>query len=469
MHSTIEKALRFIRIHDLIRPDDRVLAGVSGGADSMALLSICADLRNRGLIGDLVCVHVHHHLRPEADGDQAFVLAAAETWKVPCVTRDLDVTALARRTGSSLETAGREGRLEVFADLARERGCRAVALGHHKNDNAETLVQRLARGTGLRGLCGIWPVREHLGTQIVRPLLGLTREELIAYLRQQGLAWREDRSNRDRRFRRNRIRHDLLPALQARSQGDLVERLAELSRACQGLYQRQVLPQAKAILEDLRSVAPGRGLRLDTEPLADRSPIVQCEVIRQVLGRMGLGERSVTRGHYRAVMDLIQGRGPAVSLPGGLRAARRGRDLVFEPVTSTDNGLPQEVTLRCPGLTRFGSYRITVECLDVEPGQVTGMEFRDTPWIEQFDADRLHGPLTIRCRRPGDRFVPLGRHTEQKVGKFLTKAGVRAEFVIRDTQGIVWVCPARISETAKVGPGTRRVVRVRVSEATDQN
>jgi tRNA(Ile)-lysidine synthase len=229
-----QKTADFIAAERLLPVSGKVLLAVSGGADSSALLHVLAALRL-----DICCAHINHQLRgEEAQRDEDFVIEQCQKLKVPVITRKIDVRDYAKKSKLSIETAARNLRIENLVEIAKEQNCACIATAHHKNDNAETIIDRLIRGTGLRGLCGIWPAKKFAdGITFIRPLLCATRDEIIQYLNSRNLNWCTDRTNTDFAYRRNFIRHCLLPALQNGSQGDLVERLAVLSKASRGFYQ----------------------------------------------------------------------------------------------------------------------------------------------------------------------------------------------------------------------------------------
>ncbi|HPC94137.1 MAG TPA: tRNA lysidine(34) synthetase TilS [Sedimentisphaerales bacterium] len=467
-----QKALEFVQNHALLAGVRRVLVAVSGGADSIALLHVMHRLTSQGAIGvELLCAHVNHKLRGAAsDGDEAFVIGQARELGLPVVTGTIDVKGYAREHHLSIETAARQLRLDSLAEIARAHHCTAIATGHQKDDNAETVLQRIERGTGLRGLGGIWPSRRAAdGVALVRPLLDCSRVEIVEYLRSRDLSWREDHTNTDCIYTRNRIRHRLLPALQAVSDSPLVEELASLAASARRLHAR--------VAEEARTAATryvsfgGEEAGVDAAALAGLPEPVRIELLRQMLTRLGLGERDLTRRHYRSLLGLAGGvpAGRKVSLPDGFFAQRNRNTVLLCRLPGPRQPLPDPVELRIPGTTRFGPYRIDAQILDttrIEPSAITN---ETDPFIERLDFDSIKPPLTARMRRPGDRFVPLGQHREKKVGKFLTAARVPDSlrlrtFVIEDGETILWVCPLRISDRAKVTERTSVILDLRITE-----
>ena len=292
-----------------------VLVGVSGGRDSVALLHW---LRSQSA-GPLVVCHVDHALRAESAEDARFVEKLARGWDCDFTSERVDVQALAKRRKLSLETAAREARYAFFAKVARERGVATLVLGHHADDQVETFLFNLLRGAGPGGLGGMAAVSERAdGLRVVRPLLGLWREEIDAYIAQHALPFREDASNADAAHTRNRIRHAALPALSAALGRDVraaLWRAAELLRAEDAhLSSATELSAPPTELE----VATLRAL-----PLALQRRLVHAWLLRGGVGNVGFAE-------VESVLRLLQPRIAKVNLPGDRHARRKARRIFLE-------------------------------------------------------------------------------------------------------------------------------------------
>jgi tRNA(Ile)-lysidine synthase len=466
-----EKVAAFIQAHAMFGKASAVLLAVSGGADSTALLHITHELMQQGLLSaNLFCLHIDHQLRGDASRtDAAFVAEQAKQLDLPCDTRSVDVGTYAHDHHISVETAGREIRLSTFAEVARSRGCNWVATGHQKNDNAETILQRLRRGTGYRGLRGMQPTRLlQEGIMLARPLLSNTREEIVNYLRRRGLTWREDRSNIDCGYTRNLIRHRLLPALQLQAQGSLVDELAELANRSARLYE-EIRCRAEEAARKYVSF-PGDHVAVDAEALAALAQPVAAELIRMQLVQLGCGERDLTARHYASVLQLAwsqvdRGR---VTLPSGFVARRDGTALLLSGARPRPRPpASASVVLPVPGDISFAGCAVRADITGRAKGQPVQIPTDKTEFVEYFDLDRIEQPLVVRCRRPGDSFWPLGLRGPKKVGKFLTTAKVSTErreriILFADGWRVVWVCPVRISERVKVTEQTQRVLKLSV-------
>jgi len=492
MDATEQRVMEFIRLHGLFAGAGGILLAVSGGADSIALLHILESLRTRGLLSaKLVCAHVNHQLRGgESDGDERFVVEQATRLAMPVVTRAVDVRACAKAQRLSLETAARQLRLATLSDIAKAQACTWVATGHQKNDNAETVIQRLHRGTGVRGLAGIWPARQFGdGLWFARPMLSLSRAEILAYLGRKGVSWREDHTNIDPAYTRNYIRHELLPALQRDAQTCLADELSELATSARKLYQ-QIRRDAEKAVAELTQSSGGRTI-LRASGLMALPEMVAVELMRLTLVALGCSEENLKQEHYERLLQLARSPvgGKMIGLPGGFAARREYEKVILtgpEQDTRAAGGAsascqitenrPHDggaVPLRIPGQTQFAGRRIEASILDRESLSTGQIKSDKSRFCEYLDFDRVRQPVVVRSRCAADRFWPLGLAAEKKLGKFLTTAKVPREvraniLVFADRERIVWVCPVRIAETAKVTEQTQRVLMLKLEKPDDQ-
>ena len=289
-----EKIANFAKANRLFESAGKILLAVSGGADSTALLYAVCILKAEGVFSsELLCAHINHQLRgSESDGDENFTARQADTLNLPITTKRVDVRGFARENKLSIETAARKLRIESLLDIAETNDCNCVVTAHQKDDNAETIIHRLRRGTGFRGLGGIWPMRK-FGTYginevtFIRPLLCVTRQEILEYLKKRNLKWRVDRTNDDCRYRRNFIRHRLLPELQRHCSSSVVEQLFKLSGAAQRFY-RLVNDEAEKAWEETAECG-NKKVILDLEDFATHSRSVKVELVRRSLTVLGCG------------------------------------------------------------------------------------------------------------------------------------------------------------------------------------
>jgi tRNA(Ile)-lysidine synthase len=453
--------LAAIRSDDLLRAGDRVVVAASGGPDSMALLEVLAELRER--LGLWLCVaHLNHGLRgTEAEADAGFVAARAAELGLPARLGQADVAGERHRGGGSLEAVARRVRYGFLARVAEETGAAKVATGHTADDQVETILEGLLRGGGLGALCGM-PCRRPMAgaarATLVRPLLDVRRAQVLAYLAERGVGYRVDASNADMAFERNAVRHELLPALEGRVgpvlRGDLL-----------GVARRARVLAAVVEREAGRLVDGGSGeARLGVESVAAAPRLVRRAAVRLAYQRAG-GRGELRRRAIDAVEGLLGGgSGRQVDLAGGLVARRRYGELHL--ARPGDAGPVVDAVLTVPGRVEVAEAGLWVEAEEMPAGQSAPPYAAGDPWVEVVDLDRVGARLAVRTRRAGDRFQPLGLGGSKKLKDFLIDQRVPRDergrtLVVAGREGIAWVVGLRVDERAKVGAGTRRLVRLR--------
>jgi len=481
-----ETVADFLRRQGLFAGAERILLAVSGGADSIALLHVLTALKTQGGIQpDLVCAHINHQLRgPASEADERFVVEQASRLGLPAITRGVDVRAHARTHGLSLETAARQLRRASLAEIAHNQRCTWVCTGHQKNDNAETVLHRLLRGTGFRGLAGIRPMR-HLGDlQLASPLLCATRPDIAQYLERHHLQWREDQTNTDTAYTRNYIRHRLLPFLQKEAQGSLVEELSALAESASRLYDR-IEREAEEAWSRLVEPIAGETV-IQASGLASLPEPVAVELIRRAVASITTGGSELTAPHYRGVLELArknQG-GKRISLSGGLIVRYQREHLVLSKDREGEVGCVSRTAcavggmvrdthpttpavLMVPGRTRWAEQEIEARIYNRDEIDTAKLSGDKGPTVEYLDLDRVNLPVVVRTRLPGDRFQPLGMADEKKVGKFLTTAKVPRDvreriLILADRERILWVYPVRLSERVRITGTTNRVLQLTI-------
>ena len=476
MLSEFEKKLAdFINANKLFGSAEKILLAVSGGADSTALMYAMHDLKAENFFdAELLCAHINHQLRgADGDLDEEFVVKQAKKLKLDVMTRRIDVREFARLNKLSIETAARQLRIRALIDIAKANNCELIATAHQKNDNAETIVQRLSRGTGFRGLGGIWPKRVFADEiKFIRPLLCFTRDEILNYLKQRNLNWRRDHTNADCAYRRNYIRHRLLPVLQQDCVGSVVEQLSQLAQSARSYY-NMVCSRADELWPGLTNCDEDKTV-LDLEPFLVESQPVKVELIRRILANIACGEKYLTREHYENILQLVEQNvaGKKIELPGEFVVRREYGNLIFSARGSSRMGNSfahaVSVTVEIPEQISFEDFLLHAVILEKSEFDFEKSKSTKTDSIEWFDFDRIKPPIIVRRRRPGDRFVPLGQTEEKKIGKFLTAQRVPHEIrgnvlVVADSEKIIWVWPIRVSEQSKITSQTRKILQLQIT------
>jgi tRNA(Ile)-lysidine synthase len=464
--SLVARVRRFIVERQLIGAGDRVLAAVSGGPDSTCLLLVLAALR-RSLKVELHAAYFDHKLRGSraAANEQRFVRALCERLDVPFHLGSGDVRGHKATAHVSLEEAARELRYAFLARTARRFSYSAVATGHTRDDQAETVLLHVIRGTGLRGLAGMaasapLPTSTRNAARLIRPLLCLTLADTEGCCDDAGLEPIEDPSNRSPAHLRNRVRHELLPLLREVNPR-IEEALLRLASAA-GLDDAAARAVAKALLAD--AYVKNGVLRLPRGMLADLPSEALPYVIIAAIERLSGSARSISERHLAAVRRAALGpAGIALDLPRGLHLEVQHRALVFSAGVRPTPTPGRRVRLAVPGTTRFGAWSVRAELLDSRPRRLAAANGVPTAVL---DADALGRSVWLRPRRPGDRYQPLGLDHAKKLQDVLVDAHVpRSERdglpLVCGRGGIAWVAGQPPADWAKVRPTTRRAVRLR--------
>jgi tRNA(Ile)-lysidine synthase len=449
------RALRTIRRHELFPVGARVLVAVSGGADSVVLLHLLRVLERRGALAVAGIGHLNHQLRgAEADADERFCRELAEREALPFEAGRADVAQLAASTGRSIEDAARTARYAFLLSAADRLGAEVIAVGHTLDDQAETVLLRLIRGAGSRGLAGIRP----RAGRVVRPLLDIRRHELRRYAADHRLQFREDASNASLTIPRNRIRLELMPVLERYSPAiaSVLARQAEAAREDEAYLSGKAI-EAFALLAS-RTAA---GRELDAAGLRALPRAVAARVARLAL-EGAAPARFVAAVHIERVLNLAIGAdGASAALPECL-AVRRGERIVLgDPGTPP---FPDVVRhpLPVPGEALLAGWRVSAEPLDASPPD--GLPpARGTSVV--LAAQPIQGPLSVRTRRRGDRFSPLGLGGRgRKLQDFLVDRKVpRAErdslpLVVDCQDRIVWVAGQTVAEDFRVTAPSQAVI-----------
>lgn len=465
MESAAENCVRLardaIRAHDMIRRGEKTLIAVSGGPDSLCLLHV---LLEEGYSVE-VAYFDHGTRLGESAEDGAFVAQHARGLGVAFHAGGRAAALESRGSGLGFEAYARSVRYDFLKRTAQGNGCAVIATGHHADDQAETVLMRLLRGAGAGGLAGIPPVREEDGIRIVRPLIGCTREEILAFLRARGITARTDRSNADIEHFRNRIRHELLPLLRGEYNPRVSEALARIGDTLR--YDEDLL---RGLTEEAYAACVWKDSRLDRVAFAALHPALQRRVV------LTLARRNGADPDYGAVVAA------AAFVSAGKTGARcdlgcgillhNGRNV--SEVTALRNP-PMDlsrVAVAVPGITHaFGkrietSVRARAPALD--PAAYCG------PSRQVFDADALNGELGVRRRRPGDRIVPLGMSGARKLKDYFAGRGIPVPerdraLLLTAGEDIVWIVGGAVAAGAAITERTTRVVEVRVIDSSERS
>jgi tRNA(Ile)-lysidine synthase len=470
----LAKVEQAIQAHGMFSPGDSVLAGVSGGPDSMALLHLLIRLAPKWDL-TIGVAHLDHGLRSAASKQEAqFVAALCKNLLLPFFLQTEDVAAIHKAHGISIEMAGRQARYRFYDRTAQKEHFNRIALGHHADDNAELILMNLLRGSGPLGIAGIPPIRDH---RFVRPLIYLRRNEILYFLKKNSIDYSTDSSNFDTHFLRNRIRHQLLPNLAEFYNPKIaaaLNRFALIAGAEEDWFERRT----QDAFADIAETGPNR-VQLSIKALSRVHVALQRRVLRKAIQTVKGDLKKITYSHIDRVYHLVHTRSDKAraDLPGGLTversndrllilnqmpsrlrknnaetaAAPRYRYVICEPVS-----LPSLVSIQETGFQiRWSALRRDDVHLPTAAGQA----------IACFDMDKIFWPLILRSFQTGDRFHPLGMNGSQKLKKFFINNKIPREErqripILLNRGEIIWVAGHRMSESAKISNETQNVLKV---------
>lgn len=474
----------FIQQHQMLKPGDRVVAGVSGGADSVCLLLLLVKW-SQEIPFSVHAVHVNHGIRREAKEDAAYVEALCGKYHVPFTLVEENVRERALREKRSEEEMGRMVRYEAFA-AAEPSGTARIAVAHNSNDLAETMLFHLFRGSGLSGLCGIRPVRDN----VIRPILCLERKEIEAYLTQRGVRWCVDATNEEDEYTRNRIRHHILPYVEQEIVKGCIPHMVQTA---------SMLADTERYLDRVTQEARGRLVQEQEERVSiDRKgynsldPVIGRRLLYQLLRDNSPGRRDIACVHVQDVEKLFvrEGNG-GISLPYGMIARREYDRVLLEwperAMTQKDESGLSEALKKPEG------EGISIELRDLllKPAAVemTGTEtlyfqvFSDENFFEKiedipqnrytkwFDYDKIKQSLTVRARKTGDFLSIRGSGNGEVIHKSVKDYMVAARIprqernripLIADGEHVLWIVGYRISENYKISKNTKRILQVQL-------
>ncbi|MBS1259606.1 MAG: tRNA(Ile)-lysidine synthase [Candidatus Scalindua arabica] len=468
-----------IKEYNLFRANDTVLLGVSGGPDSVALLSLIFDAnRVNSTYSNIFIAHLNHLIRgKESEEDEQFVSDLAKKFKLSFVSERRDVKEIARECKMSLEEAAREERYKFFESAAERVGANVIAVGHNADDNAETILHRIIRGTGIAGLGGMKPKRKLTplsSINLVRPLLFTWRKDIIAYLKEKNLSYRIDSTNFETDQFRNRIRAELIPLLEKNYNSKTKESLIKLGETAAQNYDF-LQAQAKNLLEEVLLSVEGKTdeilseIVLDMHKLKEIPQILQQIIIKEAVVRLNIPLKKLGYKNYKNILSILNYQKTPVSKAVkdylNVKIEDGKLHLSKKKYYAEDSPVLNETVIKIPGETKLVETRYTVkmEIKEINNGFLEEFKLSRTKYDEAVDFDKISVPLMIRTRRPGDKFWPLGSPGIQKVKDFFINNKI--SMLERDTVPIVtmngqpiWIVGFRIDDRIRVKKETKKLL-----------
>ena len=443
--------------HQMVTPDQSILLAISGGMDSMVMLDLFSQLRER-LNLQLSIVHVNHQLRgEESTNEEEFVQEMSIKYGIPCYCERVDVVSYAHEHRLSKQQAARKLRYECFERIRRKLDAQAVATAHHADDNAETVLLNILRGTGIHGLAGI-PIKRETGC-IIRPLLFVTRSDIEAYAIKQNIKFRNDSSNQSIIYHRNLLRHAIIPVLQERNPNiiHILNRISTLMRDVDDRLRKLV----NDALASLYYQDSQERWVLNIKKFKSVQKFFWNEVFVELLNRLQIEPTEKKVNALLRLCSLPTGR--TVELSGTVSAQRNRDGIVINRRHSLKPSIqPVELGKNYD----YNGYRVTIS--KPEPVPVT---FTGTSDVEYIDANRLGEQLVLRSWETGDWFIPLGMKAKKKLSDFFIDQKIpryqKTSIPILESDGdIVWICGKRLDDRFKISEHTKTAIRLTYQQST---
>lgn len=493
-----QRVKSYIEEHHMLEKQDRVIVGVSGGADSVCLLFMLTKLRDErqesgeGLL-DITAVHVHHGLRGDsADADEQYVRKICDEWNVPLVVYHKDVRELAKCWNMSEEEAGRRARREAFLEVRgqnaaeqsvaqeqrstagydkdREHGLGKIALAHHRNDDAETVLFHLCRGTDVRGLGGIAPVSGFW----IRPLLNIGRNEIESYLEKMGISYCTDETNAENVYARNKLRNQVIPQLEqineqavqhisraAQSVRELWSyvdgQIEEYKERCLGRYSetQEQQSECQSCQKEINHTVGNRVLTLNKTEYEKIPAPLQSYVIHRIICEAAGHEKDISAVHVQAVQELLdQQVGRKIDLPYAVTARR-----VYEGVQLKKK---TDIQVECPDTEANFKELFQFRVFERLPGMEA---FPEKPYTKWFDYDIINNTVEIRHRQAGDILTINKNGGKQRLKKYFINEKISQEerdqiWLVADGHDIMWVVGYRQSQSYQVTESTKNILEI---------
>lgn len=470
MHAIVAEVRRTAAEFGLWFEGDCIVVAVSGGPDSVALLHVLHEIATRHTPLRLVCAHAHHGFRAESDAEAQLVRELAESLGLPFEIAHLDIPSYMEESGKGGQEAAREKRYDFLLRTARTYGARSVALAHHADDQAETVMMKLLRGSGLSGLSGIRPKRTEKKVELIRPFLRINKADLLELCRLCGFPYAVDNSNLQTKYRRNAIRLEVLPFLEQynRQFSSNLNQLADIASHEDDYMELE----AERAFRELVTENDGR-LAFDAPSFLALHVALQRRLIKLILNYLPSKQEVADFVKIESVRQGIlndQRSSWRLSLGGGITCIREYGEIAFWPMPPSDQEQYIYI-LDSPEETAFSIAEIGKRLtLSLRTNGGSRSDAGIAAGCAEFDADALRFPLTVRNRQPGDKMKVMGLNGSKKVKDILIdekippSARSRIPVVCDSSGSILWIPGVRRSPHAAIGPHTARILRMELSE-----
>jgi tRNA(Ile)-lysidine synthase len=468
----IKKIINTINTYNLIEKGDNIVVGLSGGPDSVCLLHILCTLSCR-LNTSIFAVHINHMLRgEESEGDEGYVRELCGKLNVPLYVFRHDIRTISAEKGISLEEAGREIRYSRFNYVAEKVGAAKIAVAHNKNDQAETILFNLIRGTGLNGLKGM----EYKSGRLIRPLLEIGREDIEAYCRENSLFPRVDSTNMETVYTRNKIRLDLIPYIDKLFNSNIVESISRMSLLIRDDYD-YLEEHLSKIYEQYIIKSQDNAVWLNIKEFLKANPALQKRLIRRAIKQVKGNLKDVEGVHLESALALCKdGRtGSQIHLPDNIRVLKSYEAVKIFVHDDTASQPVFDLPLKIPGITNIEALQASIK-VSLGKSPLIIEDYRNIRYnslVQFFDHDSLGNELRVRNRGSGDRFKPYRSRGTKKLKEYFIDKKIPRDIrntipLIAKGNEIAWIIGYGISDKFKVTENTKSILRVEYNPPLSQ-
>ncbi|MFH1453325.1 MAG: tRNA lysidine(34) synthetase TilS [Armatimonadota bacterium] len=449
--------------YNLINPGEKTILAISGGPDSVFLLDFFSKIRKKYNL-QLYVLHINHSIRKKESGEEAvFVKNMAKKLNLPFYYYKEDVPEYAKAEKLSLEEAARNTRLRIYNELLKKLKADKVATGHNSDDRAETVLMRIIKGTSPSGLAAMEPC----SGKIIRPLIEVKRKDIITYLKKNKIKYVIDKSNKDTKFFRNKIRHKLIPLLEEEYNPNIKESLIKLSSLA-GEDEEALQSAVLKKLNKLSSVYKDK-IEIDITDINNEHPSIIKRIIKSAIKTYLGHAKDITNYHYEKIYNFLKDQKgeKKLNLPDGLTAVKSYNKLTFHKKTEKKHNILKQFRFTVPGRYNIKGWDITVSTSLVE--KIKAKPDSNTAY---FDFDKLNtDTLILRQRKDGDIFIPFGMKGRKKIKDLFIDLKIPLEKrnnipIITAENNIIWVTGYRISEKYRVDKNTKRILKIEVKGET---
>lgn len=455
----LQKIMETIKENSMFSKEDKIIVGVSGGPDSMCLLHILSSLRYTYSI-DIVAAHLNHGLRgKDADEDEEYVKIFCEKNNIEFYSRRVNIEELSNTWGISSEMAGREARYSFFLELFDKLGANKIAIAHNANDQCETILMRIIRGTGLEGLEGIKPVRDEI---YIRPLIKITREEIEHYCDKNNINPRIDKTNLQNIYSRNKIRLELIPYIRENFNSHIIEvvnRLGENVKIDNDFIEKK----SKEFLGKYCIMSSNK-VKIKKEAFNEHKALIS-RMIRRSIEIIKGNLVNFERVHVEYIISLQRGStGKEIELPGGIRALNNYGEIILS--SESKNEIKKDLETYNISLNeknKIGIFNIETNVLDKKLLQ----RVKEDSLEQYFDYEKVDGEVSFRYRKEGDKFQPLGMKGTKKLKDIFIDLKIPKDLrnnipIICIGEEIAWIVGYRISDKFKVDKNTTKLLKIKL-------